>query len=49
MHNKTQAYRLMPWAWLVAGLLTGLGATISDIYSPPSKNLIPFIALSAVG
>jgi hypothetical protein len=49
MHNKAQACRLMPWAWFVAWLLTGVGGMISDIYSSPSKSLIPFIALSAVG
>lgn len=52
MHNRTRACRLMPWAWLVAWLLTGVGGMISDIYgiySSPSKSLIPFIALSAVG
>jgi hypothetical protein len=49
MISKTQAYRLMPLAWSVTWLLSGVGATISDIYSSPSKSLFPFLALSAVG
>jgi len=49
MHTRARACRLMPWAWFVAWLLTGVGGMISDIYSSPTKSLIPFIALSAVG
>jgi len=49
MLNQSKAYRLMPWAWSVAWMLTGLGVAISDLYSYPSKSLIPYIVLSAVG
>ena len=49
MPSQAQAYRLMPWAWSVAWLLTGAGTWLSDIYSSPSRSLVPFFALSAVG
>lgn len=49
MLSKAQAYRLMPWAWSASWLLTGLGIWISDIYSSPSRSLVAYIALSAVG
>jgi hypothetical protein len=45
----TKDYRLVPWAWSIAWMLTGVGTGLSDIYSSPSKSLIPYIALSAVG
>ena len=49
MHNKTQIYRLLPWGWFVAWMLTSIAATISDIYNPPSKSIITYITLSAAG
>ena len=49
MPGKTQAYRLLPWAWLAAWTLTGAGAVISNIYFPPSRNLVAFFVLSSVG
>ena len=49
MPGKPQAYRLLPWAWFAAWSLTGAGAIISDIYSSPSRSLVAFFGLSAVG
>jgi len=49
MFSQTKVYRLMPWAWSAAWMLTGIGIAISDLYSYPSKSLIPYIVLSAVG
>jgi hypothetical protein len=49
VHNKTQTYRLLPWGWFVAWMLTSVGAAVSDIYNTPSRNIITYIALSAVG
>lgn len=49
MLSQAKASRLMPWAWSTAWMLTGLGVAISDLYSYPSKSLIPYVVLSAVG
>jgi hypothetical protein len=49
MLTKVQAYRLVPWAWSAAWLLTGAGVSISDIYSYPSRSLFAYVALSAMG
>jgi hypothetical protein len=53
MFGKAHAYHLLPWAWLVAWLLTGVGLsmvyTASDISSLQSRSLIPYLGLSAVG
>ena len=49
MITRSLAYRLFPWAWFVAWMLTGAGAVLSDIYSTPTKSLVPFFALSAIG
>ena len=49
MSNPSQAYRLVPWAWSAAWLLTGLGLAFSDVYSSPSRSLVPYFALSALG
>jgi len=46
--NHDKAYRLLPWAWSAAWMLTGLGTAISEVYSSPTKSLIPYIVLSAV-
>ena len=47
--NQVKAYRLMPWAWSAAWMVTGVGIAISDLYSSPSKSLIPYVVLSALG
>jgi hypothetical protein len=49
MLYQLKAHRLVPWAWSVGWLLTGVGIWLSDIYSSPSRSLIPFIVLSALG
>ena len=49
MLTERQAYRWMPWAWSAAWMLTGVGVSISDLYSYPAQSLIPYFALSAVG
>ena len=49
MPNQSQAHRLVPWSWSLAWLLTGVGIWLSDIYSSPSRSLMPFIVLSALG
>ena len=49
MPGESRAYRLVPWAWSVAWLLTGVGIWLSDIYSSPSRSLVPYFAFSALG
>jgi hypothetical protein len=49
MLMQSQAYRLTPWAWSLAWLLVGLGTWLSDLYSSPSRSLVPYFALSALG
>jgi hypothetical protein len=49
MLNQLQARRLVPWAWSAAWLLTGVGIWLSDVYSSPSRSLVPYFALSALG
>jgi hypothetical protein len=47
--KHVQFYRLVPWTWSAAWLLTALGAGIANIFSSPSGGLISYIGLSAVG
>ncbi len=51
MPTKAQAYRLMPWAWFAAWLLTGAGASI--VYTGPvplpAWRIMLYIGLSALG
>jgi hypothetical protein len=50
MLKESQALRLVPWAWSLAWLLTGLGFWISVVNSQdPSPNFFAYIALGALG
>jgi hypothetical protein len=47
--GQLQAYRLVPWAWSAAWLLTGLGFWISIIKPLALGDFIAYIALGALG
>jgi hypothetical protein len=49
MFSKVNIYRLMPWAWSIAWMLTIVGATISNIYSSPPGSLVAYFGISAIG
>jgi hypothetical protein len=49
MLKELQAYRLVPWSWSLAWLLTGLGFWISVVNSLLPPNFLAYISFSALG
>jgi hypothetical protein len=50
MLKESQALRLVPWAWSISWLLTGLGFWISIVNSlAPPPNFLAYITLSTLG